>query len=136
MAMSKGSRVMAAVAGLIVLLVVLALGGLYFVQREVKARVVDALTPLGTAEAIDVGFSGITLHRVRLSAPKDWPTPDALTADEITMTPDIRDLLAHRMHLRSVVVRGFNLALVRTASGRLEILPKLRQSMSQAGHPA
>lgn len=136
MAMSKGSRVMAAVAGVIVLLVVLALGGLYFVQREVKARVVDALAPLGTAESIDVGFSAITLHRVRLSVPKDWPTPDALTADEITMTPDIRDLLAHRMHLRSVVVRGFNLALVRTASGRLEILPKLRQSMSHAGHPA
>ncbi|MEM5345861.1 DUF748 domain-containing protein [Paraburkholderia azotifigens] len=136
MAMSKGSRVMAAVAGVIVLLVVLALGGLYFVQREVKARVVDALAPVGTADSIDVGFSAITLHRVRLTAPKDWPTPDALTADEITMTPDIRDLLAHRMHLHSVVVRGFSLALVRTASGRLEILPKLRQSMSQAGHPS
>ncbi|TXC88455.1 DUF748 domain-containing protein [Paraburkholderia azotifigens] len=136
MAMSKGSRVMAAVAGVIVLLVVLALGGLYFVQREVKARVVDALAPVGTADSIDVGFSAITLHRVRLTAPKDWPTPDALTADEITMTPDIRDLLAHRMHLHSVVVRGFSLALVRTASGRLEILPKLRQSMSQARHPS
>jgi uncharacterized protein involved in outer membrane biogenesis len=135
MAMSKG-RVMAAVAGVILLLVVLALGGLYFVQREVKARVVDALAPLGTAESIDVGFSAITLHRVRLSAPKDWPTPDALTADEITMTPDVRDLLAHRMHLRSVVVRGFNLALVRTAGGKLEILPKLRQSMSEASHAA
>ncbi|HWT36626.1 MAG TPA: DUF748 domain-containing protein [Paraburkholderia sp.] len=136
MAMSKGSRVTAAVTGVIVLLVVLAVGGLYFVQREVKARVVDALTPLGTAESIDVGFSAITLHRVRLTAPKDWPTPDALTADEIALTPDIRDLLAHRMHLRSVVVRGFDLALVRTASGKLEILPKLRQSMNEAGKPA
>ncbi|MBN3755161.1 DUF748 domain-containing protein [Paraburkholderia sp. Tr-20389] len=137
MAMSKSSRVLAAIAGAIVLLVVLALGGLYFVQREVKARVVDALAPVGTADSIDVGFSAITLHRVRLTAPKDWPTPDALTADEITMTPDVRDyLFAHRMHLQSVVVRGFNLALVRTASGRLEILPKLRDSMSQPAQPA
>ncbi|ACC71886.1 DUF748 domain-containing protein [Paraburkholderia phymatum] len=137
MVMSKGSRVMAAIAGAIVLLVVLAAIGLYFVQREVKARVVDALAPVGTADRIDVGISAITLHRVRLTAPQDWPTPDALTADEITMTPDVRDyLFAHRMHLRSVVVRGFNLALVRTSSGRLEILPKLRQSMSKPAQPS
>jgi uncharacterized protein involved in outer membrane biogenesis len=109
---------------------------LYFVQHEVKERVAEALAPLGTAESIDVGFSAITLRHVRLTAPNDWPTPDAFTADEITMTPDIRDLLAHRVHLQSVVVRGFTLALVRTASGRLEILPKLRQTVSRPGQPA
>ncbi|MBN3764497.1 DUF748 domain-containing protein [Burkholderia sp. Ac-20365] len=136
MAMSMGKRVMLTVAGAIVLLVVIAIGGLYFVQHEVKERIVVALAPLGTAESIDVGFSAITLRRVRLTAPKDWPTPDALTADEITITPDIRDLLAQRVHLQSVVIRGFDLALVRTASGRLEILPKLRQSMSKPGQPA
>ena len=136
MAMSMSKRVMLTVAGAIVLLVVIAIGGLYFVQHEVKERIVVALAPLGTAESIDVGFSAITLRRVRLTAPKDWPTPDALTADEITITPDIRDLLAQRVHLQSVVIRGFDLALVRTASGRLEILPKLRQSMSKPGQPA
>jgi uncharacterized protein involved in outer membrane biogenesis len=136
MAMSMGKRVTLAVAGAIVLLVVIALGGLYFVQHEVKERVAEALAPLGTAESIDVGFSAITLRHVRLTAPNDWSTPDAFTADEITMTPDIRDLLAHRVHLQSVVVRGFTLALVRTASGRLEILPKLRQTVSRPGQPA
>ncbi|MFM0022641.1 DUF748 domain-containing protein [Paraburkholderia azotifigens] len=136
MAMSMGKRVTLAVAGAIVLLVVIALCGLYFVQHEVKERVAEALAPLGTAESIDVGFSAITLRHVRLTAPNDWSTPDAFTADEITMTPDIRDLLAHRVHLQSVVVRGFTLALVRTASGRLEILPKLRQTVSRPGQPA
>ncbi|AMV43827.1 DUF748 domain-containing protein [Paraburkholderia caribensis] len=136
MAMSMGKRVTLAVAGAIVLLAVVALGGWYFVQHEVKERVAEALAPLGTAERIDVGLSAITLRHVRLTAPSGWPTPDALTADEITMTPDIRDLFAHRVHLQSVVVRGFNLVLVRTASGRLEILPKLRQAVSRPGQPA
>ncbi|MBP0595161.1 DUF748 domain-containing protein [Paraburkholderia sp. LEh10] len=136
MAMSTGKRVVLAIAGVIALLVVIVAGGLYFVQRDVKERVVDALAPLGSAESIDVGFSAVTLSRVRLTAPKDWPTADALTADEITMTPDIGDLLRHRMHLKSVVVRGFSLVLVRTAAGRLEILPKLRQSMSQPRNAA
>ena len=136
MAMSMGKRVTLAVAGAIVLLAVVALGGWYFVQHEVKERVGEALAPLGTAERIDVGLSAITLRHVRLTAPSDWPTPDALTADEITMTPDIRDLFAHRVHLQSVVVRGFSLVLVRTASGRLEILPKLRQAVSRPGQPA
>jgi hypothetical protein len=40
------------------------------------------------------------------------------------------------VHLQSVVVRGFSLVLVRTASGKLEILPKLRQTVSRPGQPA
>jgi uncharacterized protein involved in outer membrane biogenesis len=131
MSMSAGKRAVLAVAGVIVLLALLALGGLLFLQHTVKQHVVDALAPIGTAASIDVGLSAITLHRVRLSAPDDWPTPDALTADEIVLTPDIHDLLTRHVHLKSVVVRGFNLALVRTADGRLELLPKLRPTVSQ-----
>ncbi|SEK11842.1 DUF748 domain-containing protein [Paraburkholderia diazotrophica] len=136
MAISTGKRVVVALTGVIVLLVVIALGGLYFVQHEVKERVVEALAPIGSAQSINVGLTSITLDRVRLTAPKEWPTADSLTAEQITMTPDVGDLLAHRVHMKSVVVRGFSLALVRTASGRLELLPKLRQSVSQSANAA
>jgi uncharacterized protein involved in outer membrane biogenesis len=136
MAISTGKRVVVALAGVIVLLAVIALGGLYFVQHEVKARVVEALAPIGSAQRIDVGLTSITLNRVRLTAPNDWPAADSLTAEQITMTPDVGDLLAHRVHMKSVVVRGFSLALVRTASGRLELLPKLRQTVSQPANAA
>jgi uncharacterized protein involved in outer membrane biogenesis len=136
MTMSAGKRAVLAVAGVIVVLAVIAVGGLFFLQHTVKQHVVDALAPLGTAESIDVGLSAITLRRVRLSAPEDWPTPNALTADEIVLTPDIRDLLTHHVHLKSVVVSGFDLPLVRTADGRLELLPKLRPTVSQPVGPA
>lgn len=131
MAMSKGKRMALAALGGVVLLVVLALVALYVAQREVKSRVVQALAPIGSAERIDVGLTEVKLVNVQLKAPADWPTPYSLHADTITLVPDLRDLLARRMHIRSVTVQGFDLPLVRSAGGRLEILPNLRDSLKQ-----
>jgi Domain of Unknown Function (DUF748) len=131
MTRSVGKRVAIVAAAIAILLVVAVLAGLYFVQREVKARITDALGPLGSAERIDVGFTSIRLTNVRLIAPKDWPTTDALRAAEITLIPDVRDMLAHRMHLREVVVRDFNLPALRKADGTIQLLPNLRQTMSR-----
>jgi hypothetical protein len=131
MTMSVGKRVAISLAAIVILLVVAGLAGLYFVQREVKARITDALGPLGSAESIDVGFTSIRLTNVRLIAPKGWPTGDALRAAQITLVPDIRDMLAHRVHIRDMVVSDFNLAVLRTTDGTVELLPNLRQSMSR-----
>jgi uncharacterized protein involved in outer membrane biogenesis len=131
MAMSVRKRVVLSVVGVLALLAAVAIGGLYYVQHEVKERVIQALGPLGSAESIDVGLSSIHLTHVRLAAPKDWPTANSFTADDITMIPDVRDMLAQRVHLRSVVIRGFNLALLRTTNGQLQMLPNLRQSMGR-----
>ena len=92
MAMSTGRRVAIAVAGIVLVLVVVALGGLYFAQYEVKQRVIAALGPLGSAESIDVGLTSVRLTHVRLKAPPGWPAADALSADQITLIPDVREL--------------------------------------------
>jgi hypothetical protein len=131
--MSVGKRVIVGVVAVIIVLAVVALGGLYYVQREVKARVTEALGPLGSAESIDVGFKSITLTNVRLIAPKDWPTPDALRAAQITLVPDLHDALTRRrVHIREVVVSDFTLPAIRRPSGKIELLPNLRQSVSSA----
>ncbi len=83
-----------AVAGIVLVLVVVAVGGLYFAQYEVKQRVIAALGPLGSAESIDVGLTSVRLTHVLLKAPPGWPAADALRADQITLIPDIRDLIA------------------------------------------
>jgi len=133
MTMSVGKRVIVGVVAVIIVLAVVALGGLYYVQREVKARVTEALGPLGSAESIDVGFKSITLTNVRLIAPKDWPTPDALRAAQITLVPDLHDALTRRrVHIREVVVSDFTLPAIRRPSGKIELLPNLRQSVSSA----
>ncbi|ASL44423.1 hypothetical protein bAD24_I13120 [Burkholderia sp. AD24] len=136
MAMSKGKRWIVAVGGVLLVLIVVAIGALQFAQREVKARVIAALGPLGSAERIDVGLTSVHLTNVVLKAPPGWPAGDPLRADEITLTPDIRDLIARRMHLRSVVVRGFDMAVLRAKDGTVGLLPNLRQSVNQADNQA
>jgi hypothetical protein len=136
MAMSKGKRWIVAVGSVLVVLVVIALGLLQYAQREVKERVVAALGPLGSAQSIDVGLTSVHLTNVLLKAPPGWPAGDPLRADEITITPDIRDLLARRMHVRSVVVRGFDMAVLRTQTGTIRLLPNLRQSVTTVNDDA
>jgi hypothetical protein len=130
MAWSKGRRVAVAIAGVVAALIVAALAGLYFVQHEVKERVIQALGPLGSADSIDVGLSSVRLTNVRLKPPEGWPASDPLHADEITVTPDVRDMIRQRVHLRNVVISGFTLTVVRTAGGTLELLPNLRKSLN------
>ncbi|CAB3762690.1 DUF748 domain-containing protein [Paraburkholderia solisilvae] len=133
MTMSVGKRVMISVIAIVVVLVVAALAGLYFVQHEVKERVIAALGPLGSAEHIDVGFRSIRLTNVRLIAPQDWPAPDTLRAAQITLVPDLHDALTRRrLHLREVVVSNFTLTALRKQNGTIELLPNLRQSVSNA----
>jgi hypothetical protein len=136
MAMSIQGRVVIAVAGIVVVLLVVALGGVCFAQYEVKERVIAALGPLGSADRIDIGLTSVRLTHVRLKAPPGWPAPDTLRADQITLVPDVRDLLAKRMHIRSVVISGFDLPAVRSANGSINILPNLRESLNRPGSGA
>jgi hypothetical protein len=136
MAMSKGRRWAIAVGVVLLVLIVVVIGALQFAQREVKERVIAALGPLGSAESIDVGLTSVHLTNVLLKAPADWPAGNPLRADEITLTPDIRDLLARRMHIRSAVVRGFDIAVLRSKDGAIRLLPNLRESVNQSDEEA
>ncbi|REG60086.1 uncharacterized protein DUF748 [Paraburkholderia sp. BL6669N2] len=132
MAMSKGKRWAVAAGGVLLVLIVVAVGALQFAQREVKERVIAALGPLGSAETIEVGLTSVHLTNVLLKAPPGWPAGDPLRADEVTLTPDIRDLIARRMHIRSVVVRGFDIAVLRTKDGAIRLMPNLRETVNRS----
>ena len=132
MSMSIPKRAAIVVGVVVLVLLVAALGGLYLVQYEVKQRVTAALGPLGSAERIDVGLTSVRLTHVLLKPPPGWPAPDVLRADQITIVPDIHDLLARRMHVRSVIVSGFDLTVVRTEGGSIDILPNLKESLNRA----
>ncbi|MFB9122369.1 DUF748 domain-containing protein [Paraburkholderia dipogonis] len=132
MAMSKGKRWAVAVGGVLLVLIVVVVGALQFAQREVKERVIAALGPLGSAENIEVGLTSVHLTNVLLKAPSGWLAGDPLRADEITLTPDIRDLIQRRMHIRSVVVRGFDIAVLRTKDGAIRLMPNLRQTVNRS----
>jgi len=127
--MSSRRQIATAIAGVVLALIAIAFGGLYLAQRAVKQHVIAALGPLGSADSIDVGLTSVRLTHVRLKAPPGSPAPDSLRADQITVTADVRDLLARRIHIRSVVISGFDLSMVRNASGSIDILPNLKESL-------
>ncbi|MCC8396414.1 DUF748 domain-containing protein [Paraburkholderia sp. MMS20-SJTR3] len=135
MALSRGRRWIVVVAGTLLALVLLAIGALQFAQQEIKDRVTAALGPLGSAESIDVGLTSLHLSHVLLKAPPGWPAGEPLRADEIIITPDVRALLGRRIHIREVVIRGFDLAVLRKQDGSLNLLPNLRESVNRADQP-
>ncbi|MEM5298503.1 DUF748 domain-containing protein [Burkholderia sp. JPY481] len=135
MAMSKGRRWIVVVGGTLLALILIAVGAMQFAQQEVKNRVSAALGPLGSADRIDVGLTSVHLTHVVLKAPPGWPAGEPLRADEITITPDVRDLIARRMHIREVVVRGFDMSVLRTKDGSLNLLPNLRESLNRGDRP-
>jgi hypothetical protein len=135
MAMSKGRRWIVVVGGTLLALILIAIGAMQFAQQEVKNRVSAALGPLGSADRIDVGLTSVHLTHVVLKAPPGWPAGEPLRADEITITPDVRDLIARRMHIREVVVRGFDMAVLRTKDGSINLLPNLRETLNRGDQP-
>jgi uncharacterized protein involved in outer membrane biogenesis len=138
MATALRNRVLLIVAIVVALIVLAALGTLYALQREAKAYVENALAPIGTAARINVAFnlSSVELVDVRLKPPPNWPTADTLRAARITITPDLRAMLSHRVHIRSVIVSDFTMTVLRRESGSIEILPNLRDAMAQGSSPA
>ncbi|MBB3260338.1 hypothetical protein F4827_005241 [Paraburkholderia bannensis] len=127
-------RIVLIVASVIAALIALAFGGLYALQREARAHVEAALAPIGTASRIDVAFwlTSVELTDVRLKPPPNWPTADMLRARRITITPDLRALLSHHVHVRAIHVSDFTMTVLRRQNGSVEILPNLRREMEAA----
>ncbi|KXV04753.1 hypothetical protein CR51_13190 [Caballeronia megalochromosomata] len=118
--------------GIVVALVAVTIGGWLFVVHQMKERIVETLGPNGSVEEIDVGFGHVTLSRVRLRGPKDWPASDAMRAERIVLDVDMHSLIAKPVHLRSVSVDNYYLSIVRSADGRVRILPGLRETAQEA----
>ena len=103
---------------------------------ELKQHVIAAMGPAGSAQQIETGFDTITLTGVRLRAPdSDWPTTDTFRAERVTLSFDVDALLHRQIHIRTVEVQNFYIALVRTPEKRLALLPNLKQA-KPAGQPA
>ncbi len=136
--MARHRTLLIAAVAVVLLLLLAALGTLYALQREAKSYVEHALAPVGTAARIKVAFdlSSVELTDVHLTPPPHWPTADTLHAARITITPDLRALLAHRVHIRDITVRDFTMTVLRRASGSILILPNLREAMAQGAAPA
>ncbi|MDR5737420.1 MULTISPECIES: DUF748 domain-containing protein [unclassified Caballeronia] len=118
--------------GIVIAIVVVAIGGWFFIAHQMKERIRETLGPNGSVDEIDVGFGQVTLTRVRLRGPNDWPASDAMRAERIVLDVDMRAALSNRVHLRNVSVDNYYLSIVRAADGRVLILPGLKETARTA----
>jgi uncharacterized protein involved in outer membrane biogenesis len=123
--------------GLIALVVILALivGGIIgfrIAAGILKDKVVQALGPGSEVKGIQVGWSGVELHGVRIRGARGWPTTDALRAERVVIFPSLRTLLSDTIQIGSVTVIRPYLSLVRTRDGRLRGVSNLLEAPDPA----
>ena len=125
MAASKSQRW--AVIGLtvVVSLVVLVAGGLYFGARALKGKVEQALGPESEIGEIRLGLTAVEIIKLRIKAPPGWPAPDTLRAERIRIAPDLLGLLSARVNISSIVIEGGYVSTFRSADGKLRVVPSL-----------
>lgn len=120
------------IAILIVCIGLVGVGGWGLMVHELKLQVAELLGPNGSAEHIEVGFFTVTLTRITLRAPQEWPTKDLFRGEHAVFKLDWRTLFTPRVHAEYVVVDQFYLSVVRARNGGLRVLPRFTSEEREA----
>lgn len=131
MANSKSQRMIVIVLAAVVVLAVLLTGGLYFGAKALKGKVEQALGPEAEIGEIRLGLSSVEVIKLRLKAPAGWPAPDTLRAERIRIAPDISALLSAKVAISSIVVEGGYVSALRSADGKLRVVPSLLEKKEE-----
>ncbi|AME26964.1 hypothetical protein AXG89_29050 (plasmid) [Burkholderia sp. PAMC 26561] len=100
--------------------------------HELKLQVAELLGPNGSAERIDVGFFTVTLKRVELRAPREWPTKDLFRAEHAAIKLEWRTIFTPSVHAEYVFVDQYYLSVVRARNGSLRVLPRFTSEEREA----
>ena len=133
----KTGRTARILIGLLVTLLLLAAAtffGFRYATGVLKSQVEAALGENSEVDEIVVGWSNIVVSGVRIRAPKGWPAAQTLSAEKITITPDLRGLLSDRskVHIHSIKVDDAYLSVLRTREGKVRLLPGLLEKPAAA----
>lgn len=118
-------------------LVVLVVGGAlialayHFGLAALKTQVEKALGPQSEVGEIRIGLGAVEVLNLRLKGGRDWPAEDALRAKRIRIEPDIASLFSDHVRVSAIVVEGAYVSALRTASGRLRIVPSLLEAKGE-----
>jgi hypothetical protein len=94
--------------------------------RELRDAVVRALGPRASVGALEVSWSGVTLHDLRVRAvPGGWPAEDELRAARVHVVPDPSSLFSAHWRIHRITVDQAYLSMQRGKGGRLRLLPAL-----------
>lgn len=105
---------------------VLAVGttlALHFATQALQTRVQGALGPNSQVAEVIVHWSSIEMRGVHVRAPANWPAAEALRADRIVVTPDLRALITAQLHVSKIEVENPYLSILRGRDGHVQLLP-------------
>lgn len=118
-------RLLIGLALLIVVLPVLAMLGFRLATQQLQAEVLAALGPEAEIASLELGWSTLEIHGLRVKAPEGWPAAQTLAAERVVLRPELRTLLSERIRIRSITVDGAYLSVWRQRTGKVRLLPSL-----------
>ena len=126
--------------GLIALVMILALivGGIIgfrIATGILKDKVVQALGPGSEVKGIQVGWSGVELHGLRIKGGPGWPVTDSLRAERVVIFPSVQSVLTGTVRVGSITVVRPYLSAMRSQEGRLRIVPSLLETQAPKRTP-
>lgn len=125
---TRARRALLIALGVLAVLGVVFAGALHYATRTIEDRLLKALGPESEVEEVKVGLHEVRLTGVRVKAPKGWPSDTALRADEVIVTPKLRQLFSDRVEITEVrVERAYISALRPKGGGGLRLLPSVTE---------
>lgn len=116
---------------LLVLIALVAVGA-FAVTRIVDQRITAMLGPRGQVADIRVGLRDITLTDVSVPGATGQSTA---SAKRVVMTPQWTGFLRNEAVFDTIVIEGFDFAVVRGADGDMQIAPALQAALHPADGP-
>lgn len=94
--------------------------------HRLRSGIEQALGPGASMDALEVGWSGVQLRGLRVRAgAKGWPAEDELRADRVQVVPELGSALGRVWRVRSITIDDAYVSALRTADGKLRVLPSL-----------
>jgi hypothetical protein len=101
-----------------------------FGLRALKSQVEKALGPDSEVAQIRIGWGAVEVFGLRLKGGKGWPAQDTLRARHIRIEPDLRSLLTDRIQVSNIIVDDAYVSALRSADGRMQVVPSLLRTKS------
>jgi hypothetical protein len=79
-------------------------------------------------KGIQVGWSGVQLHGLRIKGGPGWPVADTLRAERGVIFPSVRSVLTGTVRVGSITVVRPYLSAMRSQAGRLRVVPSLLET--------
>ncbi|HEY6896768.1 MAG TPA: DUF748 domain-containing protein [Rhodocyclaceae bacterium] len=138
MATRSRYRLLKIALAVLLLLGIAAAAGLHFGLQALQQKIETALGPESSVAEIKIGWGSVDIAGLRLKAPAGWPAADTLRAQHILVSPDMSSLFgglsgSGEIRVGQIRVVGAYLSALRTADGKLRLLPSLLEKKASGG---